>query len=212
MDAWAVIVAAGGGTRFGGAKQFAMLAGTSVLDRSVATAVGACAGVVVVLPHDGDWTPPAGVVTVVGGATRSESVRAGLAAVPAAVEIVAVHDAARPLASPGLWAAVITAVRSGADAAVPGLAVADTVKRVRAGSIVETVRRDDLVLVQTPQAFRANVLRDAHATGGIGTDDAALVEAAGGTVVVVAGEVANRKITEPDDLVFAEAMLSTTRS
>ena len=117
---------------------------------------------------------------------RSDSVRAGLAAISPDAEIVVVHDAARPLASPLLFASVIQAVRDGADGAVPGIAVSDTIKRVDGERVVETLDRASLVAVQTPQAFRADALREAHAAGAIATDDAALVEAVGGTVVVVA--------------------------
>jgi len=143
---------------------------------------------------------------VVGGATRSESVRNGLAAVPQNATIVCVHDAARPFASAALFATGIKAVRGGADAAVPGIPVADTIKVVAAdSSVVSTPDRSTLVAVQTPQVFRASLLRAAHAQGAEGTDDAALIERIGGRVVVVAGEVRNRKITEPDDLVWARA-------
>src|SRR5207253_1205874 len=100
-----------------------------------------------------------------GGATRSESVRNGLAAVPDDVEVIVVHDAARPLASAALFDAVIDAVRGGADGAVPGISVVDTVKRVKDGRVVETLDRTTLVAVQTPQAFRAAALRAAHAGG-----------------------------------------------
>ena len=105
-------------------------------------------------------------------------------------EIVVVHDAARPLATAELFDAVIGAVRDGADGAVPGLAVADTLKRVDDVRVTATVDRVGLVAVQTPQAFAAGILRAAHATGADATDDAALVEALGGTVVVVPGDPA----------------------
>jgi 2-C-methyl-D-erythritol 4-phosphate cytidylyltransferase len=141
---------------------------------------------------------------VAGGATRSESVRAGLAAVPAEATIVCVHDAARPFASRQLFAAVIEAIVDGADGAVPGVAIVDTIKRVDAdGRVVETPPRASLVAVQTPQAFRAEVLRSAHALAKEATDDAALVEELGGRVVVVAGEPVNRKITDREDLGWA---------
>jgi 2-C-methyl-D-erythritol 4-phosphate cytidylyltransferase len=208
--AWVIVVAAGGGTRFGARKQFARLAGATVVDRSLATAGRVAAGVVVVVPDDAEWAPPAGVHSVPGGDTRSASVRAGLARVPADVPIVVVHDAARPCASPLLYRSVIEAVRAGADAAVPAIAVTDTVKRVAGGSVVETIDREGLVTVQTPQAFRANALRRAHAAGGDGTDDAALVEAAGGSVVVVPGEARNLKITVAADLELAAALLERT--
>lgn len=145
--------------------------------------------------------------TVAGGDSRSESVRAGLAAVADAAEIVVVHDAARPLAPPSLFDAVIAAVRAGADGAVPALPVADTVKEVDGEQVVATLRRERLVAVQTPQAFRAERLRAAHAAGGGATDDAALVEAGGGRVVVVPGDPDNVKITTPRDLAWAEWVL-----
>lgn len=145
---------------------------------------------------------------VAGGASRSESVRRGLAAIPADVDIVCVHDAARPFATPELYQLVITAVLGGATAAVPALAVADTIKEIDAnGVVVNTPPRDRLVAVQTPQAFDAIALRAAHASNAEGTDDAALVEAAGGRVVVVPGEHVNRKITLPDDLDWARNQL-----
>src|SRR5690606_511198 len=126
----------------------------------------ACDGVVAVVAAGSTWTPPPGVVTVEGGATRSDSVRAGLARVPPDVDVVAVHDAARPLASRGLYASTIRAVPTGAAAAIPALPIVDTVKRVAGDRVVETVSREGLVVVQTPQAFRAAALRAAHEQGG----------------------------------------------
>jgi 2-C-methyl-D-erythritol 4-phosphate cytidylyltransferase len=138
-------------------------------------------------------------------------VRAGLAAVPADADVIAVHDAARPLAAPALYAAVVAAVRAGADGAIPGIPVADTLKRVDARGheqvIVGTVDRSALVAAQTPQAFRADVLRAAHASGDDATDDAALVEARGGKVVIVPGDPSNLKLTGPRDLAVAAALL-----
>jgi 2-C-methyl-D-erythritol 4-phosphate cytidylyltransferase len=207
VQTWAIVVAAGGGARFGGAKQFAPFGDATVVDRSVAIARSVCDAVVVVVPADADWQPPGGVRVAPGGATRSDSVRAGLACVPADVDVVVVHDAARPLAPPKLFARVIAAVRDGADGAVPALPVADTVKRVRDRVVVETVPRGDLVAAQTPQAFRRDVLERAHARDDIDTDDAALVEAGGGKVVVVEGDPRNFKVTVPDDLVLARSLL-----
>jgi 2-C-methyl-D-erythritol 4-phosphate cytidylyltransferase len=196
-------VAAGAGSRFGSPKQFAQLAGRRVVDWSVGTARSACDAVVVVLPAGGVWDGPPVAATVAGGATRSESVRAGLSAIPASAEIVVVHDAARPLASGALFDAVVAAIRAGADGAVPALPVADTLKRVEGERVVATVERSGVVAVQTPQAFRAEALRAAHAAGDGATDDAALVEAAGGKVVVVPGDPLNLKITTPHDLAWA---------
>jgi 2-C-methyl-D-erythritol 4-phosphate cytidylyltransferase len=141
---------------------------------------------------------------VEGADTRSGSVRSGLAALDGLADdddVVVVHDAARPLASTALFDAVIDAVVAGADAAVPAIPVADTLKRVDVdGRVVETVDRNGLVWIQTPQAFRCGVLRAAHRGAPEATDDAGLVEAGGGVVVVVPGESANRKVTVAGDL------------
>ena len=210
MSTWGVVVAGGTGTRFGTAKQFESIAGTRLVDRAVETTAAACDEVVVVVPDAFRWDGPPVAAAVVGGATRSASVRAGLAAVAPSATIVVVHDAARPLASPALFEAVIGAVRRGADAAVPAVPVPDTVKRVDGDEVVETVARDELVVVQTPQAFRADALRAAHTGGADATDDAALIEAADGRVVIVPGERANLKVTTPADLVMAAAILTGT--
>ena len=200
---WVVVVAAGSGTRFGRAKQYEALGDRRVIDWSLATAAEAGDGVVVVVA-EGAPEEPGADTTVVGGATRSASVRAGLAAVPETAEVIVIHDAARPAASVELYAAVIGAVRRGADAAVPGVALTDTIRR-RGGGLVD---RDTLVAVQTPQAFAADRLRAVHADAPEATDDASLIDAAGGTVVLVEGEAHNRKITTPDDLVVAAALLA----
>jgi 2-C-methyl-D-erythritol 4-phosphate cytidylyltransferase len=212
MRTWAIVVAAGGGARFGAAKQFAQLGGTSVIDRAVGVAQESCDGVVVVLPADREWDPPAGVLCAAGGDTRSDSVRAGLALVPGDAEVIVVHDAARPLASRKLFDLVVQAVTDGAAGAVPALPVVDTLKRVEGDRVVETVPREGLVGVQTPQAFRADVLRAVHRSGQVDTDDAALVEAGGGHVVVVAGERRNVKITLADDLELVRALLDGARA
>ncbi len=196
---WAIVVAAGSGNRFGGQKQFEQLEGRRVVDWSLAACRAVADGVVLVVPPDHDAPEEADVV-VDGGASRSESVRAGLAAVPDEAEVIVVHDAARPFARPALFEAVVAAVRDGADGAIPGVPVTDTIKQVAGGRVVATLDRDSLVAVQTPQAFSAEALRRAHAGGREGTDDAALVEAAGGCVVVVPGDPANTKITRRADL------------
>jgi 2-C-methyl-D-erythritol 4-phosphate cytidylyltransferase len=202
---WAVVVAGGSGSRFGAMKQYEPLGGRRVLDWSLDAARAGCQGVVLVVPSELVGKPePLADVVVAGGATRSASVRAGLAAVPPDAATVLVHDAARPLASAALFEAVVAALAAGADAAVPAVAVTDTLRRIDG----VPVDRSDLVAVQTPQGFRADALRAAHASEPEATDDASLVEAAGGCVVVVPGEVRNRKITDPDDLVVAEALLA----
>ena len=199
----AIVLAAGSGSRFGGLKQFEDLGGRPVLDWSTQAAHASCETVVLV--------GPAGMLedsgAVPGGATRSDSVRAGLAAVPPGTEIVVIHDSARPLASPLLFERVVAAVVAGADGAVPAMPVTDTIKQVNGSTVSATLDRSTLVAVQTPQAFRIDVLRAAHASGGEATDDAALVESIGGKVVTVAGDRRNLKVTTPDDLVVARALL-----
>ena len=214
MSVWAVVVAAGGGSRFGARKQFASLGGRPVVAWSVVSARSVADGVVLVLPEgdpavgtEGDGLHGADVA-VAGGATRAASVRAGLAAVPADAEVVVVHDAVRPLASPALFRAVVDAVRSGAEAVVPGVPVVDTLKQVSGDAVVATVGRDDLVAVQTPQAFRAELLRRAHEGEPDATDDAGLVESQGATVRVVPGDPRNLKVTTPADLEIAQALAS----
>lgn len=202
---WGILVAAGRGDRFGQPKQFCDLAGTRVVDRSCQLLAPACDGLVVVLPAGTAWDGPG--IPVTGGETRSGSVRAGLRAVADAADVIVVHDAARPLATRTLLDSVLDAVRAGADAAVPAVPVPDTLKRVDGTRVVETVDRSDLVAVQTPQAFRAEALRAAHATSADASDDAALVELAGGTVVVVPGDPRNLKLTRPADLSVAAALL-----
>jgi len=208
VQTWTIVVAAGSGARFGGAKQFRTVGSERLVDRAVDTASRVTDGVVIVLPAGETWTGPPVAAAVSGGVTRAESVRAGLAAVPLDVDIVVVHDAARPLADDALFRLVIHAVTDGVDGAIPALAVSDTIKRVDDGRVIATVPRDDLVSVQTPQAFRAATLRAAHAGGAEGTDDAALVEAVGGTVVIVAGNASNLKVTGPEDLMLVRALLA----
>ncbi len=232
--AWAVIVAGGNGTRFGRRKQFAELAGRAVVTWSIDIARQACSGVVVVLPggtgpgyddescaddggvSDVDVAATAGLAAsldaadkiVSGGILRSDSVRAGLAAVPSDAEIIAVHDAARPLADVAIWAAALDAVAGGADGAIPVVTVADTITRIEPGGTRTAVDRSPLRAVQTPQAFKATMLRRAHEAGGDASDDATLVEAVGGRVVLVEGHPVNLKITTPSDLVVAGALLA----
>lgn len=190
----------GSGTRFGRPKQYERLGDERIIDRSRRIAASATDGVVLVVPAD-DAAAEGGVA---GGSSRSESVRAGLAEVPPDTDIVCVHDAARPFADADLYRRVVAAVEAGADASVPGIAVTDTIKVVDGdGVVTATPDRSTLVAVQTPQAFRHAALVAAHASGADATDDAALIEATGGRVVVVEGAADNRKITVPDDLDWA---------
>jgi 2-C-methyl-D-erythritol 4-phosphate cytidylyltransferase len=145
---------------------------------------------------------------VAGGETRAESVRAGVAEVPEDAAVVLVHDAARPLVSEEVVERVLAPLGEGWDGAVPGLPVADTVKRVRGDEVVETLERDALVAAQTPQAFAADVLRTALGGDIAGVSDcAALVEAAAGRVKVVPGDPRLLKITTAEDLALVESWL-----
>ena len=172
-------------------------------------------GIVVVAPPE--WEEPAILVAeqigaskvaacVTGGATRSASVRLGLDEVPPHASVVLVHDAARPLLPPELVPRLLEALAEGVDGAVPGLPVNDTVKRVQDGVVLETPARDELVAVQTPQAFVASVLRAAAA--GEGSDCASLVEAHGGRVTVVPGDDRLLKVTTRADLQRVESLLA----
>jgi 2-C-methyl-D-erythritol 4-phosphate cytidylyltransferase len=152
---------------------------------------------------------PYDVRVTAGGQERQDSVRLGLAALPADVDLVLVHDAARALTPVSVFEDVIAALRGGAEAVVPVLPVADTVKRVAGDRVLETVDRTDLRAVQTPQGFTRQLLEEAHRqTGPAATDDAALVERLGRSVVTVAGSELAFKVTRPFDLQVAEAMLA----
>lgn len=202
MSVWTIVVAAGQGKRFGGRKQFIPLSETErVVDRSISVAAAVSDGVVCVIPDGEDSILETDkVLCVTGGETRSDSVRCGLAAVPSDAEIIVVHDAARPAASLNLFDSVIGGVLEGYDAVIPGLSVGDTLKRVDGSYVSETLSRDGLVTVQTPQAFRADLLRKAHEGSPQGTDDASLVERVDGKVFVIPGEIGNVKITTEEDL------------
>jgi 2-C-methyl-D-erythritol 4-phosphate cytidylyltransferase len=217
-----VLVAAGRGERLGDdrPKAFARLGRLPLLAESLRRLDESewIGGVVVVAPAG--WEEPSILLAeelgatkvfscVPGGATRSASVRAGLEEVPGDADVVLVHDAARPMLPPDIVPRLLAALGEGFDGAVPGLPVADTVKRVRGGVVVETPARDELVAVQTPQAFLAAVLR--AAMGGEGSDCASLVEAAGGRVKVVPGDERLLKVTTRDDLRRVEAWLTSER-
>ncbi|HEY7538136.1 MAG TPA: 2-C-methyl-D-erythritol 4-phosphate cytidylyltransferase [Gaiellaceae bacterium] len=208
---WAVLVAAGRGERLGEdrPKAFARLGELPLLAEPLRRLDESEWIEAIVLVAPPGWEEPAILLAeeigaskvsacVPGGETRSESVRAGLAEVPDDAAVVLVHDAARPILPAEVVPRLLEALGEGFDGAVPGLPVADTVKRVRDDVVVETLTRDELVTVQTPQAFVASVLRAAAA--GEGSDCASLVEAAGGRVKVVEGDERLLKVTTPADL------------
>jgi 2-C-methyl-D-erythritol 4-phosphate cytidylyltransferase len=228
---WCVLLAGGSGQRFGSLKQFDSLAGVRVIDRSARTAAAACDGVIAVLPADSLATPdgqiPDATVVVAGGASRSDSVRAGLAAIPAEATVILVHDAARPLATAELFERVIAQVQSGVTAVVPAVQVVDTIRVVSpdsarlgsagsdsaglesAGSDSAVIDRDLLRAVQTPQGFQAALLRRAYDNDGEATDDAGLVEALGVKITLIDGERSNLKLTERADRIIAAALLES---
>jgi 2-C-methyl-D-erythritol 4-phosphate cytidylyltransferase len=207
----ALLVAAGSGERLGAGrpKAFVVLAGRPMVDWSLdALRAAGIEDIVVALPPGHDV--PDGCVGAMGGATRSESVRAALAAAPPG-EVV-VHDAARPLATPDHFRDVLAALAD-ADCAVAAAPVTDTVKEAGPDRLVTaTLDRSRLWAIQTPQAFRRSVLERALAVSGDvlaeATDDAWLVERTGGTVRVVESTPANLKVTTPHDLRIAELLLA----
>ena len=212
---WTIVVAGGNGQRFGAHKQFLPLGPKQMVAWAVDTALQVSAGVVVVVPEVSDFaSSDARVHVVQGGVSRTESVRNGLAAVPTSAQVVCVHDAARPFASVELFQAVVQELSPTVQAAVPALAVVDTVKVIdeSTNEVLSTPLRSTLRAVQTPQAFHAAILREAHLVAEHenreGTDDASLVEAIGGYVVVVPGNVMNRKITTPEDFAWAQNAVS----
>lgn len=204
---WTVVVAAGSGRRFGADKLSVALRGNdTVLDMSISEAMRHSDGTVVVVGAGSPMllgTPVAGLTFVAGGSSRSASARNGLAAVPEDATIILIHDAARPLADEGVYRRVIDAVRAGAVAVIPAIAVVDTIRAVD-GAVVD---REALRAVQTPQGFAAHALRYAHGTQAEATDDAALVEALGHRVVLVDGDVRNLKITRSADIAMARALI-----
>lgn len=209
-----VVVAGGRGERLGShqPKGFVHLGGRTLLQHAVDAVVasGIVDVMVVVVPagSEGDvrLLLGPGIDVVAGGSSRQASVQTGLVRLPAGVDVVLVHDAARPLAPPSLVVAVAEAVRAGHQAVVPGVPVADTVRQVD-GPVVD---RSTLVAVQTPQGFARCLLDRAHVevADGAATDDAGLVERLGAHVRVVPGHEEAFKVTRPLDLVLAEAVLA----
>lgn len=200
-----MVVAGGSGTRFGGAKQLAVLGGLRVVDRSI-EALRPWVNGIVVVGNDDIGTPKSLSVDAVvgGGPSRSTSVRAGLKAVPDSATHVLVHDAVRPLVPAEVVGRVIEQLTGGAEAVVPVVPVTDSLRLVSGG----TVDRSGLVAVQTPQGFELMALRSAHDLAVEGTDDASVVEAIGVAVVHVDGSPINLKVTFPHDLVIAERILA----
>ena len=216
-EIFAIVVGAGSGERFGRLKQLDLLCGKSVLQHSLTAAANACDTVVAVVPDalvdqiELGMAEFSGrqIFAAAGGSTRAESVRCGIRALSKQASgwpegsIVVVHDAARPLASQEIFQRVIAAVKDGADAAVPVIEVTDTIRHTETGPVDRSLLR----AVQTPQAFKAEMLETAHAESPEATDDATLVEAIGGKVVLVEGSPDNIKITRPRDLTVAEVLL-----
>jgi 2-C-methyl-D-erythritol 4-phosphate cytidylyltransferase len=223
LSTWAVLVAAGRGERLGGdrPKAFAPLRGRPLLAESLERleASGWIDAVVVVARED--WEEPSILVaeelgcgkvtaTVTGGRTRAESVRIGVAETDGGAVAIVVHDAARPLLPEDVLERVLGALGAGWDGAVPALPVADTIKRVDGGRVVETLSRAELVAVQTPQAFAAAALRPAlEGDVTAASDCASLVEARGGRVTVVPGDHRLLKVTTVEDLALVESWLET---
>ena len=221
MSVWAVLAAAGRGERLGSdrPKAFARLGGRPLLAESLERLEGSDWIDQIVIAAPPDWEEPSILVAeeiaatkvssaVRGGDSRSESVRLALAEVPEDAAVVLVHDAARPLLPDEVIERVLAPLSEGWEGVVPALRVSDTVKRVEGNRVLETLRRDDLVAVQTPQAFLADALRRAVA-GDVSeaTDCASLVEAGGGRVTWVEGDPRLLKVTDAADLALVEGWL-----
>ena len=221
---WVVLVAAGRGDRFGGdrPKAFANLAGRPLLAESLERLEGSEWIEALVIAAPPEWEEPSILLAeelstakvhavVTGGATRTDSVRAGIAEVPEEAAVLVVHDAARPLLPDDVVERVVTALGEAWDGAVPALPLSDTVKRAEGEAVAETVDRTGLFAVQTPQAFLAASLRRALAAGGDATDCARLLEAVGGRVRLVEGDRRLVKVTTQADLDFVETLLEAER-
>ena len=221
MSVWAVLAAAGRGERLGSdrPKAFARLGGRPLLAESLERLEGSDWIDQIVIAAPPDWEEPSILVAeeiaatkvssaVTGGASRSESVRLALEEVPAEAAVVLVHDAARPLLPEEVIERVLAPLSEGWDGVVPAVPLADTVKRVEGDRVVETLSREDLVAVQTPQAFLADTLRRA-VSGDVSsaTDCASLVESQGGRIKVVEGDPRLLKVTDAEDLALVESWL-----
>lgn len=222
MSVWAVLAAAGSGERLGAdrPKAFAPLGGRPLLAESLERLEASAWVDAIVVAAPAGWEEPAILLAeelgcgkvaraVTGGAARGESVRIALDEVPEDAAAVVVHDAARPLLPEVVLERVLGALAEGWDGAVPALPVADTVKRVRDGVVAATLARDELVSVQTPQAFVASLFREACASGDVAaaSDCASLVEARGGRVRVVEGDPRLLKVTDARDLELVTSWL-----
>ncbi len=207
----ALVLAAGSGSRMGRAKQYLEIStGVRIVDRTIAAVADLAAWTGVVLPPEDRWTGAAVDAVVDGGSSRHESLANGLRAIPTEIEIVVVHSASHPLASPALAASLVDAVAAGADAAVPFLAVVDVVKRRSDTGTLTTVGRETLGTAQCPMAFARPILDRAFAEAEPGIEESALVEAIGGTVVAVDGEVTNLHVVDPASLSAARALAELT--
>jgi len=223
MNSGVILVAAGQGTRLGAAqpKAFVRVAGATLIEHAVTRAFEAAdtSQIIIVAPAShlreagalvSEHVRAADITVVAGGAERTHSVFAGLSALRDDIDVVLVHDAARCLAPASLFDRLVGAVRAGHDAVVPGLPVTDTIKQVDAqGRVVATPERSSLRAIQTPQAFRRDVLTRAHASGVQATDDAALVERLGTTVTVIDGDDLAFKVTTQTDLERAGRILGS---
>jgi 2-C-methyl-D-erythritol 4-phosphate cytidylyltransferase len=206
---WAIVLAGGSARRFGARpKQFEPVGGVRMVDRTVAAARRTCDGVALVVPPGSEWDGAPVDAVAEGGDHQSESLRAGLATVPADAAIAVVADPAHPLASDALFRAVVDAVRRGADGAVPVVPILEVVQRVHDGRVVDTVPKDDLVLTQTPQAFRASVLRAVHADRPRPVENSSLLVTRGYRVDTVQGEPGNLHVTTPAELALVHKLTS----
>lgn len=207
MTLWGLVLAGGEGRRFGTPKQFELLRGRTLLEHAISLVRPHCEGVLVVLPPGSSPAACSADLTVAGGATRSGSVRNGLAGLPADADRVLIHDAAHPLASLRLFSDVIAALTPSVCGALPVIALANTMAWVEAGLITRVQSKEGVHTMQMPMAFWVDALAEAHARDSGATDDASLMVSLGHPVAAVEGDPGNLHITTIADLRLAEAVL-----
>jgi 2-C-methyl-D-erythritol 4-phosphate cytidylyltransferase len=207
----AVVLAAGEGARFGRAKYDLMLGGTRLVDRAVELVRPFCRDLIVVLPAGRAWDGVAVSAVSEGGASRTESLRTALGQLGPDVDVVVTHDCVRPLATPGHVAAAIDAVLGGADAAIAAWQPPDPVKRLRSDGSIEHLGRDELLIAQSPSAYRRSSLdRVFELLETVPIDESVGIELIGGRVVPVQGDRWSQHVVDPRDLELFDALLVAT--
>lgn len=199
-EVWAIVLAGGTGTRYGRLKQLEDLGGMRLVDHTVGAARRTCDRVALVLPAGVPWDGEPVDLLATGGDHQAASLRNALAVVPDSAGVLVLADPAHPLAADRIFVETVAEVRAGADGAVPVVPMLEVVQRVRDGMVVETLPKADTWIAQSPQAFRAAVLRAAHADAPRPVENSGMLAALGHRVVTVAGDPANLHVATEEDL------------